>query len=103
MVKLSEKLTRKKKKTNDYPKFAFRISEKDKDVLTERIDRIYYRFQDAKDADSFSIYKNDIILEALDLGLKQIEDKLPRSKKTQISIEDWKKRNKKSDKSEGLF
>lgn len=66
----------KKKKPSDYPMFVFRIGEAEKKHLSQLIDRaVKLANKNLYDEDR-SIRKNDIIVEALELGLSQIIKKL---------------------------
>ena len=102
---LKTKLSKTKKSPNDYPKFAFRLDQKNKENLTSWVDRIYYLYQDRQGADSVAIRKNDIILEALTIGLQSIENEVSKKSviKKNLSLDDWKKRNRKNKPKGALF
>lgn len=102
---LKTKLSKTKKSPNDYPKFAFRLDLEKKESLIAWVDKIYYLYQDRQDADSFAIRKNDIILEALTIGLQSLEDKIAKKSvlKKNLSLDEWKKRNKRNKPKDALF
>ncbi len=103
--KIKEKEKRVKKSPNDYPKFAFRIDSESKQEISEWVDSIYYAYQDRKDQRNVAIKRNDIILDALRIGLKAIEDKVMEKplKRQSISQAEWQKRHKKSKPKNALF
>lgn len=68
----------KKKTPSDYPMFAFRTSEADKKRLSLLIEKAVKLANKNLDDDDRSVRKNDIITEALELGLNQIIKKLER-------------------------
>lgn len=102
---LKTKLNKTKKTPNDYPKFAFRLDLEKKENLIAWVDKIYYLYQDRQDDDSFAIRKNDIILEALTIGLQSLEDKIAKKSvlKKNLSLDEWKKRNKRNKPKGALF
>jgi hypothetical protein len=59
----------KKKAPADYPLFAFRISETDKDRLNKLIEEIQELYNAERAHDEKHINKNDVIVAALDKGL----------------------------------
>lgn len=103
--KIKEKEKRVKKSPNDYPKFAFRIDSESKKEISEWVDSIYYAYQDRKDQRNIAIKRNDIILDALRIGLKAIEDKITSKevRKKNLTLAEWQKRNKKDKPKNALF
>lgn len=64
-----------KKMPSDYPQFAFRVSKEKKTALLKSIEAIQdTRNKHREDGDAY-INKNDIIIEALEAGLKLIRNK----------------------------
>ena len=62
-----------RKLSSEYPQFAFRISKKKKDALTTEVEAIQAtRNRRRKESEPF-INKNDVIIEALELGLKAMK------------------------------
>jgi hypothetical protein len=69
-------MQREKKKTpTDYPQFAFRIKAEDKERLNRLIDEAKRRMNVGRADDEKVINKNDVIVAALALGLKQLKRK----------------------------
>ena len=67
--------TRKKKGPNDYPLMAFRVSDEEKEELSALIDQIVdSRNANLKD-DEFKVRKNDVFVEGLRAGLRQLKKK----------------------------
>lgn len=88
----------KKRPSNSYPKLSFRVDTETKDELLEWVDSLYCHYLDRKGKDEYTVKKNDIIIEALKIGLQQIEHdikKAPLLKKKDMSLEDWQRRNPK--------
>lgn len=71
---------RKKKKArnpNDYPLFAFRVTKQStKDELEREVERVTRLCNEARKPDEFKVRKNDVIVEALKLGLVQLRKSL---------------------------
>ncbi len=68
---------RQQKKPGDYPQMIFRIKQEDKDKLYLSIDKIVDRLN--RDADKKGlgrVRKNDVIVDALFLGLAVLEKRL---------------------------
>lgn len=69
--------TRKREAKESYPIFAFRISDEEKEKLNSEISRVKNLLETAREkreGDSTHKYRrNDVILEALMLGLKQLK------------------------------
>ncbi len=63
----------KKKKPSDYPQFAFRTSKANIERINCLLDEIQERYNRTKSPDDFSWPKGDIIVEALDIGLKAVK------------------------------
>lgn len=61
-----------KKLPSDYPQFAFRISIEDKEKIQKLVDEIHKDINKGKDQFLKKIKKNDILVEALMLGLKKL-------------------------------
>lgn len=62
-----------RKKSTDYPQFAFRLTEKDKKLLTKEIKTVQDRLNRDYDKDKRNyVNKNDVILRALIEGLKKL-------------------------------
>lgn len=62
----------KKKLPTDYPMFSFRISLEDKARLGKLIGKAVKLSNANREEDDFIIRKNDIIIEALEEGLRRI-------------------------------
>lgn len=80
MTRISER--KPKKKPEDYPTMIFRVGQEDKDRLNELIDRVLELANADADKDKFKRFrKNDVIVDALFLGLLSLEKKLTRKAK----------------------
>ena len=64
-----------RKKPSDYPLFSFRIEENEKERLMERARRVASLADQKRDEDEYKIRTNDILLEALQIGLERLEQK----------------------------
>ena len=96
--RIQKKREMKKKPSNAYPKLAFRIDAETKEELLAWIDSLYCHYLDRKEKEQYTIKKNDIIIEALRIGLKKIEQDIknvPLLKKKNQSLKDWQRRNPK--------
>lgn len=65
----------KKKKPSDYPQFAFRVSEEDKQIIAKHVEEAHHLLNKNLSGDSFRVKKNEILVSALILGLIQIKKK----------------------------
>lgn len=63
----------KKKNPNDYPLFAFRVTDTEKGRLNESIEKLVGKLNKGRSKDEKVLRKNDIIVEALRIGLKALE------------------------------
>lgn len=63
------------RKPSDYPQFAFRISQVEKAELTQLIDEVTELYNSNLNPGDYAIRKNDIILEALNIGLRVMQKK----------------------------
>lgn len=63
----------KKARPNDYPIFAFRVSEDEKDLLNAEIERVVAALNRHLTDDEKVWRKNDVIVEALKRGLAQLK------------------------------
>jgi len=61
-----------KKRPSDYPQFIFRISADDKVQLTLSINQVKKIYNALKKEDEKVITKNEIIVNALKIGLKEL-------------------------------
>lgn len=88
----------KKKPANAYPKFAFRVDAETKEELLIKVDAIYCFYLDRKEKNQYTVKKNDILIEALRMGLEIIEKdvkKLPLLKNNDMTLAEWQRRNPK--------
>lgn len=60
-------------KPSDYPQFAFRISPFEKESLLEQIEKLQEKANRKRSRGTKVVKKNDIIILALQLGLKELE------------------------------
>ena len=67
--------TDKKKKPSEYPLFAFRIDEDKKEELSSLIEEVRESLNKKVDPEDMLWMKNDVIYEALLLGLSQLKKK----------------------------
>ena len=67
--------TKKKKTPADYPQMQFKVTQLEKDELTSRIDKLVDFYNDNKSPTELRTRKNDIIIEALEIGLSKLEKK----------------------------
>jgi hypothetical protein len=68
---------RSKKQSSDYPQMIFRIDQADKDALQNQIDKLVVMAnRDAERRGVKKLRKNDVIVEALSIGLKTLEKNL---------------------------
>jgi hypothetical protein len=67
--------TDKKKKPSEYPLFAFRIDEDKKEELSSLIEEVRESLNKKVDPEDKLWMKNDVIYEALLLGLSQLKKK----------------------------
>ena len=76
-MRIKDKVAR--KQPSDYPQMIFRVSQEDKDKLQKLIDRLELLANRklVEDGDK-KIRKNDVIVDALFLGLKELEKRLSR-------------------------
>jgi len=63
----------KKKLSGEYPTFAFRVSKEDKLKITKLIDDVTDKLNSKLGEDDFRLRKNDVIVEALNIGLKKLK------------------------------
>lgn len=66
-------MRREGKKPSDYPQFTFRITEELKTRLNELIEEVTDIYNKKIDDGEYLYRKNDIIAEALELGLMQMK------------------------------
>lgn len=96
--RLDKKIKKEKKGPNDYPKFTFRVDPETKVHLHAWLERIYYHYKDRRKVNEAPILRNDILIEALEIGLKEIEEKILKTpilkKKSNIPLDEYKKRHK---------
>lgn len=64
------------KQPHDYPQFAFRIPKEIKNKLQARLDRLKVAYNKKRQEDEKTVNKNDILLEAIEIGLTKLEDKV---------------------------
>ncbi len=62
-----------KKESADYGLFCFRLSKKERDELNELLDKAKIRLNKDKKSDEYVITKNEIIFEAIKIGLKNLK------------------------------
>ncbi len=65
----------KKKRPSDYPQLAFRVSEDDKEYLTNLIEDVYKLANKDAAKDEKRTKKNELIVAALSSGLKSLKKK----------------------------
>lgn len=95
-----------KKTPNDYPKLSFRVDAETKEEILNWVNDIFYLFRDKKPSSQYVRRKNEIIVDALRLGLKEMEKKakeLKGTRKKELSIDEWSKRNKRNKPKGALF
>lgn len=63
----------KKKSPNDYPLFSFRLKDSDKTDLNVLVERLVIKMNKPLGKDDRVLRKNDVIVEALRIGLKTLE------------------------------
>lgn len=73
---------KKRKESNDYPQFQFRISKEDKKRIQEKVDYVVKLFNSELNPKLKKFKKNDVIVEALKRGLKSMEIDYKRTKKS---------------------
>lgn len=61
-----------KKTPSDYPQLAFRLSQDDKDVIMKKVDALHVKLNMKLGEDEYKIKKNDILVEAIKIGLKSL-------------------------------
>lgn len=64
-----------KKMPSEYPQLSFRVSIDDKKQLNELIDKVQVEINKKREDGSPFINKNDVIIQALYVGLKSIRTK----------------------------
>lgn len=62
-----------KKESSDYGLFCFRLSKKERTELDELLDRAKSRLNKDKKKDEYVITKNQILFEAIKIGLPQVK------------------------------
>lgn len=62
-----------KKESSDYGLFCFRISKNERDELNELLDKAKTRLNKDKKKDEYVITKNEILYEAIKLGLPLVK------------------------------
>lgn len=65
----------KKKRPEDYPLFSFRVSAQEKTALIKMLDVAKAKLNRTKEGNERVITKNDILLEAIKLGLPLVRKK----------------------------
>lgn len=96
--RIKNKRSTQKKSSSAYPKFSFRIDSETKEELSAIVDSIYCHYLDRKDDKHYTVKKNDIIIDALRIGLEKIEKdlkNLPLLKPKELSLSEWQRRNPK--------
>jgi hypothetical protein len=68
----------KKKRPSDYPQMAFRVSEEDKQRLTDLIGRVHRLANKGAAEDDKKTKKNELIAAALFVGLQTLKNKYSR-------------------------
>lgn len=72
---------RQQKKPADYPQMIFRVNQDDKDRLYALIDKIVDLLnRDADKKGTHRVRKNDVIVDALSIGLTSLEKKLSKGR-----------------------
>ncbi len=66
-------MQKQRRKPSDYPQFAFRVTAETKDRLSEMIDEVTELFNKNVAPGEYLYRKNDIIVEALEKGLKAMK------------------------------
>lgn len=66
-------MQRTRRKPSDYPQFTFRINEELKDRLSELVEEVTELYNKNIQEGEYLYRKNDIIAEALELGLMQMK------------------------------
>lgn len=61
-----------KKKPSDYPQLAFRVTQDYKDEVQKAVDKLHKRMNKAVSEDEKRVKKNEILMEALKLGLESL-------------------------------
>ena len=95
-----------KKSPNDYPKISFRVDTETKEEILSWINRVSAYYADRKKHGEFVKRKNDIIIEALQIGLQAIEEKILGKKitrKKELTLKEWQKRAGKAKSDNALF
>lgn len=96
--RIINKRNTKKKSSGAYPKFSFRVDSETKEELTAIVDALYCHYLDRKDDKHYTVKKNDIIIDALRIGLEKIQKdlkNLPLLKPKDLSLSEWQRRNPK--------
>ena len=65
----------KKKIPSDYPQFTFRISQEDKERLSKLVEEVKTIVNSRLEEDEVKVKKNELLVEALLLGLKTLQKK----------------------------
>ncbi len=65
----------KKKKSADYGLFCFRLSKTEREELNELLDKAKERLNKDKKEDEYVITKNEILFEAIKLGIIRLKKK----------------------------
>ncbi len=66
-------MQKKGRRPSDYPQFAFRLTAETKENLSAAIDEITELYNKSVPAGEYLYRKNDIIIEALEIGLAQMK------------------------------
>ncbi len=66
-------MQKKGRRPSDYPQFAFRLTAETKERLSALVDEVTDIYNKSVSAGEYLYRKNDIIIEALEMGLKQMK------------------------------
>ncbi len=66
-------MQKKGRRPSDYPQFAFRLTAEAKERLAEMVDEVTELYNKSVTSGEYLFRKNDIIIEALEIGLKQMK------------------------------
>lgn len=73
IIVIKEFMEKKGRRPSDYPQFAFRLSAEEKERLSKMIDEVTDLYNKQVSAGEYLYRKNDIIIEALEKGLKAMK------------------------------
>jgi hypothetical protein len=66
-------MQKKGRRPSDYPQFAFRLTAEAKERLAASVDEVTELYNKSVPPGEYLYRKNDIIIEALEIGLKQMK------------------------------